>query len=352
MSAFGDGLHRVSFGLKTRTELYQLLADFTGSGLELGVSLETGAAIYRDRGNRSVAHILMEMRRSLAIGAGVQPVLGRFAPESERLIFLGEGSIEAATMFGSAARISRSQLTMQRAMIAAVAGPMLAIVSLIGLYYLLGSRMFPAFELMAPRANWPVYAQVIAAAAGLVADYIIIIVPALALAIAGIAASTRHWTGFGRSIADRVPPWSLYRMQTGLLFLMLLVESGKMGRNLNTAFLLDLARQSGPYLTSRIRAIARLSGNDPSGIGAAAVRSGHGWPGIALSTTLAAYSRQDNWLQNYSRYLDRYLETVEITAKAAASTMNYILLALVAGSLAGALLTVFSLIGQVQNTGF
>lgn len=352
MRALGDSLHRLSFGLKTRTELYQLLADFTASGLELGTSLETSAAIYRDRGKRSVAHILTEMRRSLSLGAGMQPVLGRFAPESERLMFLGEGSIEAATMFGSAARISRSQLAMRRAMMEAVAGPMLAIVSLIGLYYLLGSRMFPVFELMAPRENWPAYAQAIAIVAGLVADHIVIIVPALALAVALITASTRHWTGFGRSVADRLPPWSLYRMQTGLLFLMLLVESGKMGRNLNTAFLLDLARQSGPYLTSRIRAIARLCGNDPSGIGAAAIRSGHGWPGTALSTTLAAYSHQDNWLQNYSRYLDRYLETVEIQAKAAARAVNYFLLILVAGSIAGALLAIFSLIGQVQSTGF
>ena len=111
----------------------------------------------------------------------------------------------------------------------AVAGPMLAIVSLIGLYYLLGSRMFPVFELMAPRENWPGYARAIAVVAGLVADHIVIIVPALALAVAVITASTRHWTGFGRSIADRLPPWLLYRMQTGLLFLMLLVESGKMG---------------------------------------------------------------------------------------------------------------------------
>ncbi len=352
MSALGDVIHRLSFGLKTRTELCQMLADFTASGMELGVALDTCTTIYLDGGNRSVAHILTEMRRGLAIGAGLQPVLQRFAPETERLIFHGEGTIDAAPMFGAAARITRGQLTIGRAMMSALAGPARAITALLGLYYLLGDRMFPAFEMMAPRESWPVYARIIAAISGFVAERIFIVAPALVVLTAVLVISTRHWTGFSRSLADRVPPWSLYRMQTGVLFLMLLVESGKMGLNLNTAFLLDLAGRSGPYVASRLGTVARICGNDPAGIGTAALRSGHGWPGNALSSTVAAYSRQDNWLVNFSKYLDRYMETVDVKARAAASFINYLLLALVAGSLGSALLTVFGLINQVQRTGF
>ncbi len=345
-----DVFHRLGFGLKTRAETWQLLADFTATGMELGLALDTAALIYRDRGKGSVAHILREIRKGLASGGGMTPALRRFTPESDRLMFSGEGTVEPHAMFGAVARIARAQLAMRRAIRQALTGPSLALAALLGLYYLLGARMFPAFAEIVDPAQWPFYAKAISNAATLVANNILWIVPS-AVGLGALAlVSTRHWTGFGRAFADRVPPWSLTRMQTGVLFLMLLVESGRQGRNLNTAFLFDIATRSGPYAASRIRAIARRCGNDPSGIGAAANRTGYRWPSPILNTALAAYSRQDNWLQNFSRYLDRWMEDMDEQAKASAAAANYILLALVALSLGGSLATVFGLI-QSAGTG-
>lgn len=299
----GDVFHRLGFGLRIRAETWQLLADFTATGMELSVALDTAAQIYKDRGKTSVSYILREMRRALGAGMGMGPALRRFTPEADRLMFSGESSIEPSAMFASVARIARGQLAMRRAIRAALAGPVMALMALLGLYYLLGSRMFPAFTQIVAREHWPTYARIIDAAARFVADNILWIVPAACGLSVGAILSTRYWTGFGRAFADRIPPWSLARLQTGLLFLLLLIESGRQGRNLNTAFLLDIATRSGPYAASRIRAIARRCGSDPAGIGAAANRTGYRWPSPILNTTLAAYSRQENWLQNFSRYL-------------------------------------------------
>ncbi|MDE0256049.1 MAG: type II secretion system F family protein [Rhodospirillaceae bacterium] len=347
-----DFLHRLSFGLKARAEAYQLLADFTASGMDLGVALETAGSIYRARGNESVHYILGEMRRSMAMGLGLRPALRRFAPQTDRLMFAGEGSIDSDAMFASVAKICRSQLAMRKAMLSAIAGPSMAIAALLGLYYLLGARMFPAFAQLAPIETWPLHSRMLAGVAIRVADGVLLAAPAVAIALFAVGWSARNWSGRGRVWADRIPPWSLYRLQTGLLFLMLLVESGRMGRNLNTAFLLDLARDAGPYVASRIRAIAHLTRNDPSGIGAAAQRTGQRWPDVTLAAALAAYSRQDNWLENFGDYLDRYAETADARARGAATTLNYVLTLMVAASLGGALLTVFGLIDQVQSSGF
>ncbi len=342
-----DRLHRAGFGLRVRAEVWQTLADFSATGLELGAAIETTAAIYRDRGDRSVAHILGELRRSLGAGA-MRPAIMRYAPD-DALMFSGEGRIEAAPMFAGAAKIARGRLTLRRAVRSALAGPLLAVLALVGLYYILGASLFPAVRELAPPERWPLYAKVIHVIAGGVHDHILIAAPSAAALVFGVALSTRYWYGPGRALADRVPPWSLYRMQTGLMFLMLLVESGKMGRNLNTAWLLELARLSNPYVRDRIGAIARRAGNDPAGIGAAAMSCGNGWPAPALNTALAAYCRQENWLRNFSAYLDRWMERADERARAAAALANYILLSAVAGSLIGALLTIFGLLQEVQR---
>ena len=238
-------LHRMSFGLKVRTEVWQTLADFTLTGMEISMAFETAARIYRLQGNRSVEHILLEFRNAMVTGS-IAETAAAYATESDRLMFTGESDIEAHRMFAAAARVGKAQLVIRQAVRSALFGPCLSLLGLIALYIVLGTRLFPAFEQAAPAAAWPTHVQILAWLSYGVAENIAVLAAGAACLAAAVTASVRMWTGLGRSWADRIPPWSLYRMQTGLTFMLLLVESGKMGRSLTTSWMLDVARASGP----------------------------------------------------------------------------------------------------------
>lgn len=346
-NALQNTLHRLSFGLKQRAEVWQTLADFTATGMELSVALDTVARIYRLQKNSSIEHIMQEFRRGLATGS-ILPAARTYASETDLLMFSGEGDMAADAMFGAAARVSRGQLVIRQAVRAALIGPSLSILALFALYCILGFRLFPAFELIAPPETWPPHVKALAWFAYGISENIILVGGGAAAVLAGISASTRHWTGAGRAWADKFPPWSLYRLQTGLTFMLLLVEAGKMGRGLTSSWLLETARVSAPYTAARIRAIAARSGANPAGIGAAALSSGRGWPTTALCATLAAYSTQDNWLNNFSDYLDRWMENAQARAKATATVMNFMVLVVVAATVGATVTAMMSLMDAAQ----
>lgn len=347
LAGIEQGLHRLSFGLAARAEAWQLLADFTATGMEHGKALDTAAEIFRIRKQRSASHILLSMRRDLA-GGSIMDSAKLYASENDVLMFSGEGGIEASSMYHGAARVARAQLAFRKAVLAAVFGHAVTLLAFCVLFYILGTRLFPAIEPMLDTSTLPIHIRILSAISGFFADRWYVVFGGLAGAAVLIGLSMRRWSGAGRTLADRIPPWSLYRILTSLTFLVLLVESGLMGKSLTTQWLVDLSRLSGPYVRRRVRAIAEMSGNDPAGIGSGAIKAGYGWPVSDLAATLAAYSQQPDWLENYSRYLDRWVARSEERVKAAARGFQYTLLGLIGITLGVTISTIFSLIEHVQ----
>ena len=342
-----DHLHRLAFGLAVRAEAWQLMADFTGTGMEHARALETAAEIFTIRKQKSVSHILLQMRLDLSRGS-IMRSAKLYASENDVLMFSGEGEIEARAMYQGAARVARAQLTFRNAVLAAVFGHAVTLLALGVLFFILGTRLFPAIEPLLDPTTLPIHIRILASISGFFADQWILLLAGVIGTIAGISMSLRRWSGVGRSFADRIPPWSLYRILSSLTFLVLLVESGMMGRNLTTGWLLDLSRMSGPYVRRRVQGIAGLAGNDPAGIGAAALKAGYGWAPPHLPATLAAYAQQPGWLSNFSEYLDRWVAQSEARAKAAARGFQITLLAMIGITLGGTISTIFSLIEHVQ----
>ncbi len=342
-----DSLIRASFGLGRRAEAWQMLADFTGTGMEHGRALETAADIYRFRRQKSVSRILLEFRKSLANGS-ILPPARRFASETDLLMFSGEGKIEAGPMYNGAARVARSQLAFRKAVRSALAGNVVSLAALGILYYVMGEQLFPTISQEVEPALWPFYVRILAGVSYFVAGSWWLVLAAVAAAIGAMTWSTSRWTGPGRALADKVPPWSFYRLQSGLTFLLLLVESARMGLSLTSQWMMDLSGLSGPYVRKRIRGIVERTGSNQAGIGAAALEAGYGWPPNDLSAALAAYSRQDGWVENFSAYLDRWIQQAEAQVNAAAAVLQYIIYAFVAVTVIVTIQAIFSLVQSAQ----
>jgi len=138
----------------------------------------------------------------------------------------------------------------------------------------------------------------------------------------------RFWTGTGRVIADRFPPFSVMRLQAGTGFLFAIIEYGHNGTAVTTALLERMARATGRYEASRIRAMIRpleRTGN----LGTAALSAGQGFPNDDIAVVLRVLWNRDNGIARAGMFLERRLDQIESTVKARMAVLNAVLLTLV-----------------------
>ncbi len=144
-----------------------------------------------------------------------------------------------------------------------------------------------------------------------------------------------------------MPPWSLYRMFSGVSWLMslaALVESGTpIARSLQS-----LRQNANPYLRERIdRALMFIKNGD--NLGTALKKSNMHFPEDELIGDLEIYSELDNFEEALNGVANEYLESSIANIKKEAGILNSFALLLVSGVIAWVLLGVFDMQNQVQN---
>jgi type II secretory pathway component PulF len=338
---------RLSLSRSLRAEIWQLMADLTASGLSDAEAFETVATIYQQRRRRSIAHVMLELRAAIS-RKDFPDTAKLYVSDGEALLFSGYTGSNVVRMFGGAARVSRAELLIARAIRTAVAGPALLFAVLSGVLWLAGTQVFAVFGEIAPIETWPRFAQIYGSFCMWFASHGFLLAIALIVVIAGFKWLTNNWTVFGRTWADNLPPFSFYKMRVGASFLFAVVEGARMGETPNEEFLRSMAKGGSKYTASRINAIADYVGTAPS-LGAATLAADQNFPAKDLNTILNALMAKDDWEEKLAKFTDRWLEDVERRAKATAAILNFTLLLLVTFAAVGLLLSIFTFTQTLSN---
>ena len=341
-------LRKLSFGTAVRAEVWQLLADMVSAGLELEEALETLIRGYLRTNRRGRAMVLAEM-----VSAGLDGKMAdRLAPYTlspEQLILDGLGRQEARAVFTSAARLLRNHLALRKALTEAIAMPILLFVSLFALILFFGLELLPALGEIVDFGTLPLVQDITVSVTLALSDNPLRLVFWLAGLFIGLVLLMRVWTGSGRVLADRVPPFSVMRLQAGVGFVFALIEYGRNGTTINVDLLERMASVSGRYTASRIRAlIPHVQTND--NIGEAALAAQQGFPDDAFAVVMSALWNRKDGIEGVGRFLDRRLVQIESTVKARMAVLNGVLLTLVAVVLVlllSIMLPVFEQLNQV-----
>ena len=339
---------KLAFGAAARAEVWQLLADVVSAGVPIERTLELLIAEYRRSGRKGRALVLAEMRAGVGDGnAGER--LAPYVSASERLVIEGLGSRKAGTVFGSAARLVRNRLALRKAMSGALAMPLLLVAGLVGIVMFFGLELLPALALVIDLdaiggwQGWVVQGMLaFSANPGRVAG----VLGGLAVAV---IASMQLWTGQGRALADRFPPWSLMRLQAGIGFLFAVIEAGRAGTAVTPALLERMARATGRYEASRIRAmLPHLERTD--NLGTAALEAGQGFPNDEMALVLQALWNREDGIDRAGDFVERRLEQVESAVKASMAVLNAMLMAAVAAALAAGLFIILPVVEQIMTS--
>ena len=342
--------HRLQFDSGVRSDVWRLMRDLTKEGMSEGDALEAVAAIYRQKGEGAIARIMEQLRESLRLNT-FNAVVNKYVNPSEKIMFGARGAAEASHLYDGAYRIIETQRSMKKTINGTILQSGLAFSVVLLLYYILGTRLYPAFMGISPLEDWPIFPRTVATLALAYVRNLELILVALISLVVFLRYAMIYYTGPGRVLADRFPPFSLYRITTGVAFLMAIVERGRMGGALNTRLLHVMASQSSGYIRNRIATIAEYADQDTGGIGSAAHRTGQGFPSPELALIMARYSEQGGqWLINFSAFLDSWVKDIQNRIKSMAIGINLLILFIVAISIGMAMMSIFTIVTEIRNT--
>lgn len=335
---------RLFFNRTIRAEVWGMIADLTGAGMDLSRALNLVGKTFEQR-SPGVKTILIELRKSLASDS-FKEVVRRYTPESEALIFSKFGSVNDSDLFRAAARISKVEAEIAKAIMSAVVRPAFLLLLMTVLLYFLGKDFYPTLMLVAPMEEWPQSWQIVATMALWVADNPLNLFGYLLVVYVIYKVIQKNYVGPFRKRLDKIPPFSLYRMSVGATFTFVVLENASVGNAINSNLMRVLAKDSSRYAKSRIMEIAK---NITSmNIGQAAIEAGHNFPDPELNAVLEAFADQKNWVSSFRAYAETWLQRLESKVKAAVSVLNMILMIISAGFIAVVGRTIFGITSVIN----
>ena len=320
----GRLLRRLRFGAQVRAQVWQLVADMVDAGVSLDETVAALAQGFRSAGRKGRALVFAELSAGIQDGnAGAR--LAPYVSSPERLILEGLGGQDAGKVFGSAARLLRNRLAVRKAMSGAMAMPLLLVSGLLGMVVFFGLQLLPALSQV-------IDLDEIKGWQGLMVKGVLAFSAnplRLAFILGGLVAGTvlamRFWTGPGRIAADRFPPFSLMRLQAGTGFLFAVIEHGRHGTGVTPDLLEDMAKASGRYEASRIRAMIAPF-ERTSNLGSAALEAGQGFPNDEMALVMECLWNSAGGIDRAGDFLERRLAQVESDVKARTAVLNVVLL--------------------------
>ncbi|WP_170566201.1 type II secretion protein F [Ruegeria atlantica] len=367
MSAALIFYRRMFFGARTRARTWRLLADLAEAKLSLGEALGIVADSWADQGKAPVAAIVREMAEGNVTGH-LADRARVYVPDSEMLLLDRISSLDEVQIFRAAMRVAEQRDKLTRAIQGAVIPPVVLLMMLGVVVYMLGTQLYPNLALVRPIGQWPGPAQIVGGFSFWFVDNVALILVAGALIVPGFRLVLARWTAYPRARFDRVVPFSLYKLQAGVGFIFTITELGRMGKKLDSDLLEDMAHHSGPYLRSRIAAIARnvAHADDEEAWKTAFQKTGHEFPARDLNAVFAALvSQQDSdhmpsehagasdktrplsGLDKFAGFLDRWMEDFEAMVKSRTVALNMILLTLVAAAIGSTMLSTLSIVQTI-----
>ncbi len=304
----------------SRRRLWLKLAKLIGNGVQILQAVDS----IKDRriasGGKGEPEVIALTAWSAAIRNGARlskAMEGWVTIEEMMLISAGEqsGTLEAALR--SAARVMEARKRITGAVYAGLAYPFVLILMAVGVLFLFGFKIVPAFTKVLHGAEWQGIAKGMIFVSNFARDWLWIAIPIIAGLMVVFYMSLSRFDGPLRIRFDRFAPYSIYRIMQGSTWLIALAAMVEAGLRIEVA-MEQLAANAGPWLKRRIN--AGLAGmRSGRNLGDALARAGHEFPDREIIDDLGVYSSLSGFEEALAmlgrEWLDESVEQIEMRMK-------------------------------------
>ena len=339
-----------NFSNQTRLKIYRKIASLMRNRFSLMNALDMlhdGASNGGKNPDEPMAIAIASWAKALQNGLPFSDALKGWAPDRERLMLsVGDVSdMESALL--NLIRVTEGSTKMIRPIVGAIVYPSFLFMLSVLIIYAIGVYMVPPMLEAAPNVRWRGTAATLVDLSYWIKENWEIafsVLPVLGLIIyftIGI------WTGRLRAMFDNLPPWSLYKVFTGISWLLALSALVKSGTPVSTS-MRALRRDSTAYLKERIdKTLVFINNGD--NLGEALSKTGLEFPDVEIINDLKIYSELDNFEEALENLANEWLEESVYLIEQKASILNMVAILTVAGIIAWAVFGVFDMQDQITS---
>ncbi len=335
----------------TRLKIYRKIASLMSNRFSLMNALDMlHATISNDGKNPSepMAIAIAQWGYALQNGMSFSDALKGWAPDRERLMLsVGDVSDLEGALY-NLIRVTEGTTKMVRPIVGAISYPAFLMMMVVLIIYGIGAFMVPPMIDAAPNTRWQGSAKTLVALSDWIqANWVIAfsILPAIMLII---YLTIGIWTGPTRVIADKLPPWSLYKTFVGITWLLAMSALIKGGTPVSNA-MRALRKDSTRYLRERIdKALVFINNGD--NLGQALSKTKLDFPDAEIIGDLKIYSEMDNFEEALENLANNWLDESAYVIEQKASVLNMIALLMVSGIIAWAVMGTFEMQDQITSS--
>lgn len=341
----------LQFSNKTRLKLYRKIASLMKNRFSLMDALDMlhdGASNGGKNPSEPLAIAIASWGRSLNNGMTFSDALKGWAPDRERLMLsVGDVSdLESALM--NLIKVTEGSTKMIRPIVGAITYPAFLVMMSVLIIYAIGVYMVPPMIDAAPTVVWRGMARDLVDLSAWIKDNWLIAFASLPVTMAVIYFTIGIWTGKVRAFFDNIPPWSLYKVFTGISWLLALSALVKGGTPVSTA-LRALRRDASRYLKERIdKTLVYVNNGD--NLGQALAKTGLDFPDREIIGDLKIYSELDNFEEALDKLANDWLEESVYMIEEKAGVLNMAALLSIGGVIAWAVMGTFEMQDQITNS--
>lgn len=350
MNGFQKWRAKSAFGQQVRLNFYEqlemLIINKTSTPRALDILYDNASGDGKKRTGEAV--VLDEIRRAHNNGKSFPESIQGWVPLQEQML-IEAGSIKGhlPQALRNISELSEGASKITGAMFSLLY-PIILITFLLAFFTLFNTMVVPMISDILPPDRWKGLARLFHQTSSFIAGAIIPLSIALAGLLVLIPFSMPRWTGRLRRSFDRVPPWSLYRMSTGIGFLLSLSALLRSGVPVPDA-LRKIRQNASPYLEEKVHDILQQINSGHTNIGIAIERSGHEFPEQGMVRLLKVYADLKGFEDVLDRVSRRWLNNTVKTIQGKSKVIMVLALFAVAITMAWMAFSIFDLQDQIKD---
>ena len=309
-----------SFGRKERIRVWRKMATQLSNGIHLEDSLRILHA-QSVQNRSSAARIYETLLAHSASGHSLAVGLTDYAsPEEAMLINTGQTAGKLSDSLKLAADLMTAKGKIISAISGALAYPLMLSVVFCAILLLVSVFVMPDLTIASDPSKWTGMAGVLYVVTSFINSWGGAIVFMLAAFLPfAVVFTFPVWTGRYRLYVENIPPWSIYRLMAGCVWLLTLGTLMRSGVHMSEAMEnMVLSENTTPYLRERVRAIISLTGSGRN-LGDAMFETGMGFPDREIVDDMRVYSTlpgfNDKLYELSHQSLEDGIERIQKSAK-------------------------------------
>lgn len=298
--------------------------------------------------NEPFAIVMREWQKNLERGMSFSDATRGWVPPIETLLVTSGNISNLVVALENVGRVVDGMQRITRAMRSAILYPLFLLLLTFGIVIMVGVYLVPPLaEIAGDNIVWRGAARSLVGLSDFCINYWPYIAGGIGAVILVVWLTLANWTGRGRAMFDKMPPYNIYKIQIGVGWLMALAAMVRSGVTIPDAMRM-LADNGNRYLRSILDEALHYVANGEN-LGVALNHTGRKFPDEDIVGDLMIYADMNEFGQNLNQVANDYLAESVRKMESISNVMNSIGILLVSGIIAWVVFGTFGMQEQITS---